>query len=105
MSSMVKPGAEMATMGDGDSTFEGEVRRFALGGLENSGVVQSGGFSSIHIHQQVPPTTDERIQQAGEETRAKQRQKFHFDFLNNALKQAEWTSTTSSKSRRRSSIG
>ncbi|GAA2457567.1 hypothetical protein ACFPFX_32700 [Streptomyces mauvecolor] len=53
-------------------------------------MVQSGGVSNIYIHQQASVPPDGTIQ-VGDESLAKQRQKFHFDFLNHTLKQAEWT--------------
>ncbi|MER6157522.1 hypothetical protein ABT147_18555 [Streptomyces sp. NPDC001868] len=53
----------------------GEIRSVAIG--ENSSVVINTGDVRI------PPRKGSRL--------AEQRQKFHFDFLNHTLKQAEWT--------------
>jgi energy-converting hydrogenase Eha subunit E len=75
-----------ATTDDDDNTFENGI----IGGAVYGPVVQQmGGVSNIVIR---ADTNDGHAYQASrDQSLAEQRQKFHFDFLNHALKQAEWT--------------
>ncbi|AGK80446.1 hypothetical protein SFUL_5558 [Streptomyces microflavus DSM 40593] len=54
-------------------------------------MVISGEVNHLVVHQQANSPIREAMQPDSGESLAKQRQKFHFDFLNHALKQAEWT--------------
>ncbi|ROQ65261.1 hypothetical protein EDD95_8123 [Streptomyces sp. CEV 2-1] len=75
----------MAGTTDDDDTPESEVN----GGVVQGPMVQSGVISNVIIHGDVDTG---RVYQAGHEASLpEQRQKFHFDFLNHTLKQAEWT--------------
>ncbi|MFE3387455.1 TRADD-N-associated membrane domain-containing protein [Streptomyces anulatus] len=75
--------------GDGEPPETGDAVP-AEGGIANSGVVQYGGVSNIIISGDSHSAG--RVYQAGRDASLpEQRQKFHFDFLNHTLKQAEWT--------------
>ncbi|GAA1672848.1 TRADD-N-associated membrane domain-containing protein [Streptomyces yatensis] len=59
------------------------------GGMAHGPVVQSGVISNIHINGSV---NSGHVYQASRDlSLPERRQKFHFDFLNHTLKQAEWT--------------
>ncbi|SED07129.1 helix-turn-helix domain-containing protein [Streptomyces melanosporofaciens] len=59
------------------------------GGMVHGPVVQSGVISNIHINGSV---NSGHVYQASRDlSLPERRQKFHFDFLNHTLKQAEWT--------------
>lgn len=75
--------------GDGGSPDTGDATA-TEGGIANSGVVQYGGVSNVIISGDL--NSAGRVYQAGRDASLpEQRQKFHFDFLNHTLKQAEWT--------------
>lgn len=75
----------MADTKDDDATPEHRRADIA----EQMAVVQSGVISNVIIHGDVDAGS---VYQAGRDASLpEQRQKFHFDFLNHALKQAEWT--------------
>ncbi|GAA1099180.1 TRADD-N-associated membrane domain-containing protein [Streptomyces javensis] len=58
------------------------------GGMVHRSVVQSGVISNIHIGS----VNSGHVYQASRDlSLPERRQKFHFDFLNHTLKQAEWT--------------
>lgn len=78
----------MTTNGDDAGTPEREIGQVAVGGVANSGLMQSGGVSNVVIYHEASVGA---LQQVGDESLAEQRQRFHFDFLNHTLKQAEWT--------------
>lgn len=73
--------------GDGGPRETGNATP-AEGTVANSGVVQYGGVSNVIISGDM---IGRAVEVGRDRSLSEQRQKFHFDFLNHTLKQAEWT--------------